>query len=195
MSPVASRIGRMTAGTPRRADAKRNRDRLLAAAETALSTHGASASLDDIARAAGVGNATLYRHFPTRAALIEAVYDQRIMALCALATELSRTREPGVALPEWLHALVAHIAGSRVLAEAFMATSGEAEPPQFAAWHRAIHDAVTPLFSAARDAGTIRPDLDYLELMALTTAVARAADPAEAERFLDILLEGVSPRP
>jgi AcrR family transcriptional regulator len=187
----------MTPGAPRRADAQRNRDRLLAAAQTALNTHGADASLDDIAKAAGVGNATLYRHFPTRAALIEAVYDHRIAALCALATELSRTREPGRALHEWLQALVAHITEDRVLAEAFMATrdhSGGADPPQIAAWHAAIYDAAAPLLSAARGAGTIRADLDFMELMALAAAVGRAADPARAGRFLDILLEGISPR-
>jgi AcrR family transcriptional regulator len=187
----------MTPRAPRRADAQRNRDRLLAAAETALNAHGADASLDDIARAAGVGNATLYRHFPTRAMLIEAVYDQRIAALCALAAELSRAREPGRALHEWLRALAVHIADSRVLAEAFMAAhdgSGGAEPPQTTAWHMAIFDAAAPLLSAARSAGTIRPDLDFMELMALTAAVARAADPARAGRFLDILIEGITPR-
>ena len=144
-----------------------------------------------------MGNATLYRHFPTRAALIEAVYDQRIAALCALAAELSRTREPGRALHEWLHALVVHITDDRVLAEAFMATrddSDGADPPQITTWHMAIHDAAAPLLSAARSAGTIRADLDFMELMALTAAVARAADPARAGRFLDILLEGITPR-
>lgn len=187
----------MTPGAPRRADAQRNRDRLLAAAEAALNAHGAGASLDDIARAAGVGNATLYRHFPTRAMLIEAVYDQRIAVLCALAAELSRAREPGRALNEWLRALAVHIADSRVLGEALMTAhdgSAGADPPQTAAWHRAIFDAAEPLLSAARSAGTIRPDLDFMELMALTAAVARAADPARAGRFLDILIEGITPR-
>ena len=187
----------MTPRAQQRADAQRNRDRLLAAAETALNAQGADASLDDIAKAAGVGNATLYRHFPTRAMLIEAVYDQRIAALCALATELSRTREPGQALHEWLRALVVHITDSRVLAEALMAAhddSGGADPPQTAAWHTTIFDAAGPLLSSARSAGAIRPDLDFMELMALTAAVARAADPARAGRFLDILIEGIAPR-
>jgi AcrR family transcriptional regulator len=170
----------------------------MAAAETALNAHGVNASLDDIAKAAGVGNATLYRHFPTRAKLIEAVYDQQIRALCDLAAELSHAHEPAQALHEWLRAMVVHIAGSRVLAEAFTAAydvPAGTEPPQIAAWHTAIYEAVSPLLTAARRAGAIRPDLDLIELMVLTAAVARAADPAQAARFLNVLLEGVIPRP
>jgi AcrR family transcriptional regulator len=188
----------MTLREPRRADAQRNRGRLLTAAEAALNAHGASASLDDIARAAEVGNATLYRHFRTRADLIEAVYDQRIRQLCAAAAELAEIREPSDALREWLRALVAHIMDSRVLADAFTAAyegRADSEPPQVAAWHSAIFDAALPLLTAAQDAGAIRPDLTLMELMALTAAVARAGDPAHAERFLDVLLEGIVPRP
>ena len=188
----------MTTPAPRRADAQRNRDRLLAAAETALNYHGASASLDEIAKAAGVGNATLYRHFPTRAKLIEAVYDQRIQTLCATAGELAEAREPASALREWLHAVVAHITDSRVLADAFTVAYDApvgAEPPQVAAWHRAIYAAALPLVEAAQNAGAIRRDLNVVELLALTTAVARAGDPAQPGRFLGVLLEGVIPRP
>jgi AcrR family transcriptional regulator len=188
----------MASNAPRRADAQRNRDRLLAAAETALNTHGASASLDDIAKAAGVGNATLYRHFPNRSTLIEAVYDHQISALCATAADLSQTQSPARALHDWLHAMVAHITESRVLAEAFAATYDgppDSEPPQIAAWHNAIYDAALPLLTAARDTGAIRPDLDLMDLMALTAAVARAGGPAHSARFLDLLLEGAIPRP
>lgn len=72
--------------------------------------------------------------------------------------------------------------------------SSEDEPPQIAAWHSAVHNAATPLLAAAQDAGTIRSDLDAIELLALTTAVARAGDPAQADHFLDVLLNGVIPR-
>src|ERR1700722_3885932 len=188
----------MTSGAPTRADAKRNHDRLLAAAETALNAHGAGASLDDIARAAGVGNATLYRHFPTRSKLIEAVYDQRIATLCAAAGELAGTADPGQALNQWLRAVVVHITESRVLADAFMATyegPEGSEPPQVAIWNRAIDAVARPLLTAAQEAGAIRPDLGVMELMALVTAVARAGDPAQPGLFLDVLLEGVVPRP
>jgi AcrR family transcriptional regulator len=187
----------MTSPPSRRADAQRNYERLLAAAETALNAHGVGASLDDIARAAGVGNATLYRHFPTREKLIEAVYDQRIQALCAAARELSTAQDPAGALHRWLRAVVAHITESRVLADAFMASyqgPSDAEPPQIAAWHDAVREAALPLLTAAQDAGAARPDLDVTELVGLTTAVARAGSPAHAGRFLDVLLEGIVPR-
>jgi AcrR family transcriptional regulator len=187
----------MMSPVPRRADARRNYDRLLAAAETALNADGVSASLDDIAKAAGVGNATLYRHFPTREKLIEAVYDQRFRLLCAAAGELAETQKPANALKDWLRAVAAHITESRVLADAFMAAyEGPAgtEPPQIAAWHRAVYDAALPLLTTAQNAGAIRGDLDVMELMALTTAVARAGNPAQAGRFLDMLLEGITPR-
>jgi AcrR family transcriptional regulator len=187
----------MTPRSLRRADAQRNYERLLAAAETALNAHGAGASLDDIAKAAGVGNATLYRHFPTREQLIEAVYDHRIQALCDAAREQATAQEAAGALHRWLRAVVVHITESRVLADAFMAAyqgPADAEPPQVAAWHDAVREAALPLLTAAQDAGGARPDLNVAELMALTTAVARAGNPEQAGRFLDMLLEGITPR-
>jgi AcrR family transcriptional regulator len=187
----------MTSRVPQRADAQRNRERLLAAAETAFNAQGAGASLDDIAKAAGVGNATLYRHFPTRAKLLEAVYDQRIAELCAAAAELAQPAAPARALHEWLRAVVAHVTSRRVLTDAFLATyegPADIEPPQFAAWHNALFDAGRPLLVAAQDAGTARRDVDIAELVALVTGVARAGSPAQADRFLSVLLEGVTPR-
>src|SRR5579863_4563668 len=187
----------MTSRVPQRADAQRNRERLLAAAETAFNAQGADASLDDIAKAAGVGNATLYRHFPTRAELLEAVYNQRIADLCAAAAELTQPAAPDRALHEWLRAIVAHVTDRRVLTDAFLAAyEGPAgtEPPQFTAWHNALFDAGRPLLAAAQDAGTARRDLDIAELLALVTGVARAGSPGQAERFLSVLLDGITPR-
>ncbi|HTZ29695.1 MAG TPA: TetR family transcriptional regulator [Streptosporangiaceae bacterium] len=187
----------MTSRVPQRADAQRNRQRLLAAAETAFNAHGASASLDDIARAAGIGNATLYRHFPTRAELLEAVYGQRIAELCAAAAELAQQAAPARALREWLRAVAAHVTDRRVLTDAFLASyEGPAgtEPPQFTAWHNALFDAGRPLLAAAQDAGAARRDVDIAELLALVNGVARAGSPAQAERFLGVLLEGITPR-
>lgn len=181
----------------KRADAQRNYERLLAAAQTALNVQGADASLDDIAKAAGVGNATLYRHFPTREKLIEAVYDHRIQALCAAADRVAVTQQPGDALISWLQAVVTHINASRTLGDAFNAAyqgPPGAEPPQVAAWHRSVRQAAAPLLRAAQAAGRVRADLDSSELIALTTAIARAGNPTQAARFLEILLAGITPR-
>ncbi|MBF6171961.1 TetR/AcrR family transcriptional regulator [Nocardia blacklockiae] len=182
---------------PRRADAQRNRERLLSAAEAVLDDRGVHASLDDIAKAAGVGNATLYRHFSSREKLLEAVYDRRIRALCDSAEKLRATRPRGAALVAWLREMVVHLTESRALSETFMADykgPGDTETPQIAGWHRAIYEAVAPLHDAAQETGAIRRDLDVPELLTLTTAVARAADPARALHFLDVLLEGAVPR-
>jgi AcrR family transcriptional regulator len=187
----------MASRPPRRADAQRNYDRLLAAAETAFNADGTDASLDNIAKAAGVGNATLYRHFPTREELIEAVYDRRIRALCDLADELAASIQSGKALLTWLRAVVVHITESRVLGEAFMAAyrgPDDVEPPQIVAWHRAVQEAAAPLLAAAQEAEDVRRDIGVVELMALTTAVARAGSPPQAGHYLDILLEGIVPR-
>jgi AcrR family transcriptional regulator len=187
----------MASRVTQRADAQRNRERLLTAAETAFNAQGAGASLDDIAKAAGVGNATLYRHFPTRAKLLEAVYDQRIAELCAVAAELAQLAAPARALHEWLRAVIAHVTDRRVLTDAFLAAyEGPVgiEPPQFAAWHNALFDAGRPLLAAAQDAGTARRDLNIAEVLALVTGVARAGSPAQADRFLSVLLEGITPR-
>lgn len=187
----------MTSQPPRRADARRNYERLLAAAETVLNAQGAGASLDDIAKVAGVGNATLYRHFPTRERLIEAVYDQRVRTLCDATEKWAAARRPGEALVGWLREVVVHITESRVLGEAFMAAyqgPADVEPPQITAWHRSVHEAAAPLLAAAQEAGAVRPDLGVVELVALTTAVARAGTPEQAAGFLDLLLEGIVPR-
>ncbi|WP_101787381.1 TetR family transcriptional regulator [Nonomuraea indica] len=146
-------------------------ERLVKAAGTGLNAQGAGASLGDIAEAAGVGNATLYRHLATRERRIEAVYDPRVCARRSCASlragcSARRSRPP-----------------ARVRAYA--------EPPQVAAWHHAVHQAAAPLVSAAQVAGATRPDLDVVELVPLTTAVARAGSPAQADGFLDLLLEGL----
>jgi AcrR family transcriptional regulator len=180
-----------------RADAQRNHERLLAAAEPALNAEGVNASLDDIAKAAGVGNATLYRHFPTRERLIEEVYDRRITALCDDAHRLAGGTEPGEALVEWMHAVVVHINRSRVLADAFTAAylgPRDVEPPQVVAWHRAVRRAAAPLLRAAQTAGAVRTDLSSAELVALTTAVAQAGSPTQTRRLLRLLLEGLAPQ-
>lgn len=118
-------------GRPLRADARRNRELLVAAAREVFDAQGADASLDEIARRAGTGNATLYRHFPTRRELIVAVYASEVADLCAPA---DTGEEPGEALFSWLRAFIAHVATKRDLA---LAISGDKET-LYDEWHQAM---------------------------------------------------------
>lgn len=185
-----SRPGGSPGGRGPRADARLNRRRLLDAAAEAFNAHGAGASLDDIARSAGVGNATLYRHFPTRQALVAAVYAELIQQLCDAAGELRSTRPAGDALVEWLHLLVEHMTGNRGLRDAFVAAyqiRDDEESPETAEWHRMTRSAVGPLVEDAQAAGKVRTDIDVDDLLALTVATAHAGN----GRLLRLALEGV----
>src|SRR5215212_3623398 len=126
-----------------RADARRNRDRLIAAARDAFAEHGAEASLDDIARRAGVGPGTLYRHFPTRMDLMEAVYRDGVEGLCAEANALLSAPSPGDALATWLRSFLGYVATKRGLASALMAIAGDEKPSFFVACHGMIEEAAT----------------------------------------------------
>ena len=143
--------------------------------------HGAGASLDDIARAAGVGNATLYRHFPTRATLLEAVYDQRIAELCAAAAEFADPAAPARALREWLRAVVAHVTDRRVLTDAFLAAyqaAAGAAVPGLRLWD---------LWAAARSDATVQtwvPNYRDLGRADLTAAELRRRHAAWTARRL-----------
>ncbi|NEA11679.1 helix-turn-helix transcriptional regulator, partial [Streptomyces sp. SID10692] len=104
--------------TGQRADARRNYSRILAVAEAEVARHGAAASLEQVARTAGVGSATVRRHFPTRQALLEAVFQERVQALCRRADDLGRSGDSRTALLEWLHDLLAYAVSARGLADA-----------------------------------------------------------------------------
>src|SRR3954463_14635199 len=146
----------MTVAKPRRADALRNHEKLLAAAREAFSEHGASASLEDIARRAGVGIGTLYRHFPTRQALVEAVYFDEVEALGRSAVELAE-REPWEALKAWLHRVVAYLGTKQALArELFSAPDRDADALRRA--HETLYGAGAPLLERAQQAGVARAD-------------------------------------
>ncbi|MEU8172121.1 TetR/AcrR family transcriptional regulator [Microbispora hainanensis] len=182
------RSGRM------RADARRNHERLLTAAVSAFSRHGVNASLDDIASQAGVGSATLYRHFPTRQVLVETVLEDRVDALCLRARQLLDEPSPVGALREWLVAVVEHSRTYRGLAAAQMALeiSDTTDSDQ-------IREAGEALLVRARKAGAVRPDIDVTDLLRLVNAVAWASEHTSApseqgERLLAIVIEGVQSR-
>jgi AcrR family transcriptional regulator len=178
---------------PLRADARRNHRRLLAAARVAFTEHGAEASLDDIARRAGVGSGTLYRHFPTRQALMEAVYRDQVEALCAQGYELLDSLPPGDALAAWLRALADYIATKRGLASTLTAIMGDQGSQVFASCKQALFAVATALLTRAQGSGAVRPDADVRDLLMLVHAIAVAAEqaPDGAERLLVLVMDGL----
>ncbi|MFJ6846557.1 TetR/AcrR family transcriptional regulator [Streptomyces griseoluteus] len=187
----------MSPPRPLRADARRNRERLLTAAASAFAEHGEGASLDDIARRAGVGSGTLYRHFPTRRALLEAAYSARVDALGERGEELSRTLPPGEALAEWLHEVC--VATIQVRGLKSLLGSAASDAPRTACG-TVVNSTATRLVRSAQEEGTLRPDITPAELLRLAHGIASAAELGGGEardigRYLGCLLDGVRPRP
>ncbi|MEU6594834.1 helix-turn-helix domain-containing protein [Streptomyces sp. NPDC046881] len=187
----------MTQGRPMRADARRNYERLLKVAAEAFAEHGENASLDDIAKRAGVGSGTLYRHFPTRRALLEAAYVDRIEALGARADELAARLPPGEALMEWLYELAVRtlqVRGMRALLGSAVTHDGGAAA--LTVCGTVVKGAVERLVVAAQAEGTLRRDLEPVEVLRLAHGVATAAESAgagdrEIRRYLTLLAEGL----
>ena len=188
-----------TAGAPARpmrADARRNYGRLLAEARTAFAEHGTDASLEDIARSAGVGIGTLYRHFPTRHALMSAVFQEAVTALITRSRELAGADQPCAALVEWLGAIVTHAGEYRGLAQALMSTCRD-ESSALARCNTPLREAGSTLLTRAQTSGAVRPDVSIDDLMQLTNAIALAAeqspdDPELANRLLKLTLRGLT---
>ncbi|MGW4225058.1 TetR/AcrR family transcriptional regulator [Streptomyces bauhiniae] len=182
---------------PLRADARRNRERLLTAAASAFAEHGENASLDDIAKRAGVGSGTLYRHFPTRRALLEAAYSARVDALGERGEELARALPPGEALTEWLHEVC--VATIQVRGLKSLLGSVVTDAPMTACG-TVVNGTATHLVRSAQEEGTLRPDITPAELLRLAHGIASAAELGGGEareigRYLDWLLDGVRRRP
>lgn len=175
---------------PTRADARRNRERLVHAARAAFAAHGPEAPLDGIARRAGLGSGTLYRHFPTRDALMRAVYWDEIEVLCARAREGWDAPSPGDALVAWLRLLAART-GREGLAAALMTSMPGVSSRFIEDCHAAIEDAAGPLLRRAQDAGAVGPDLTLRELLELTHAITSGTGPDQVERRLSLLLDGI----
>jgi AcrR family transcriptional regulator len=184
---------------PMRADAQRNYARLLDAASAAFLEHGADdVSLEEIARRAGVGIGTLYRHFPTRQALLEAVYRDQVETLSARAEELCRAESPRDALADWMRALVKFSSTKRSMVSALLATLGS-DSELVSSCSQVIRGAAESLVTRAQQAGVVRPDADAQDLIrlvhAVTIATEKATDPEQADRMLALILDGLSPRP
>ena len=179
----------------RRADAQRNYDLLVAAARDVFHDHGVDAPLDDIARQAGVGNATMYRHFPTRRELIIAVYSEEVAELCARSQSLLAEDPPGDALFAWLQDFIAHVAAKRELALSITDDRTGQRSALFDRWHQSMHTAASALLTRAQSAGAVRADLNASELLALANGIAlTTTDATQAERLVVLVRQGTDTR-
>jgi AcrR family transcriptional regulator len=179
-----------------RADAQRNRDRVLEVAKEAFTRSGAGASLDDIARKAGVGAGTLYRHFASRDELLEAVYRTEVGKLAAAERKFTETMPPIEALRAWMFLFVDYIATKKIIAPALNTLVGG--PSQvFEASYAQIWEAIRALVKRAIKSGDIRQDLDPLDLLRALIGVANVASSPDwqqsARRLVDILITGSRP--
>jgi AcrR family transcriptional regulator len=187
-------VGSPSAPRPMRADARRNYERIVAVAREAFAEHGPEAPLDDIARRACVGPGTLYRHFPCREDLIEAVYRADIEQLSRRAHELLETHSPEDALAAWLHEQIDFVLRKRGLATTLKAAMGQ-NSETFQLCKTMINDAAAALLVPAQAAGTVRADVEPLDVLRLGHAIGVAAEttPESAKRLLNVVLEGLRP--
>jgi AcrR family transcriptional regulator len=179
-----------------RADAERNRQRILEIAKKAFTRSGANISLDDLARQAGIGPGTLYRHFPTRDALLEAVYRTEVEKLATAERELSQAMPPVEALRAWMLLFVDYIAAKQIIAPALNTLVG-GPSKLFEASGSQIKGAIGALVERAIESGDIRPDLDPLDLLRALVGVSNVASvpnwAESARRLVQILIAGSRP--
>jgi AcrR family transcriptional regulator len=177
-----------------RADAQRNRERLVEVAKLAFAEAGAEVSLDEIARRAGVGIGTLYRHFPTRDAIVEAVYRREVRQLAEGAARLAGSLPAGEALHQWMRLFVEYVATKKVIASALGAIVGGA-PELYASSGAQITEAMSLLVRRACESGDIRAEVDPDDLLrALVGFTFGNGSPgwrASALRLIDILMDGL----
>jgi AcrR family transcriptional regulator len=180
---------------PLRADAQRNRDKILTAAARVFAEEGLDAHLERIAKEAGVGSGTMYRNFPTREALIEAAYRNEVARLCDAAPDLLRQLPPGQALRAWTRLFLDYATAKLGMADALRATIASGADPYGNSQELMLH-AIAMLWRAGVKAGTMRTDLSPPDVLAMLTGIALAAGRPEqreqAERLLDITLDGMS---
>ncbi|GEL93979.1 TetR/AcrR family transcriptional regulator [Cellulomonas composti] len=180
---------------PLRADAARNRRKVLDAATELFDEQGTDASLEEVARRAGVGVGTLYRHFPTRLALIEAVYRASVDQFVARADELSATRPAGEALDEWVMGFVGYVVRKKGMASALKAGLGPDAAQVMGESRAKLEGAAARLLTAAAEAGSIRSDLEPADLMRAVSGVCMAGvesgDRERTQRVLRLVLDGL----
>jgi AcrR family transcriptional regulator len=183
-------------GRKPRADAQRNRERILEVAKRAFTRSGANASLDDIAKDAGVGPGTLYRHFPTREELLQAVYRSEMEKLAAAERKFAQSMQPIEALRAWLLLFVDAIETKQIIAPVLNTLIGDPKKV-FAASYAQTHEAIRALVKRAIKSGDIRRDLDPMDILRALVGVANVASSPNwqqsARRLVDILITGSRP--
>ena len=186
-----------SAARPLRADARRNRDKILAAAVRMFAEEGLDAHLERIAKEAGVGSATLYRNFPTREALIEAVYRNEVVQLCDAVPGLLAAKPPFEALHDWTRLFLDYVTAKSGMADALRAIAATGSNP-YGHSREMIQTAITALLDACAAAGTIRTDIGPADMGAALEGIALTSGRPEqrerAERLLDLTLDGLRNR-
>lgn len=186
-------VGGPVGGRPMRADARRNRENLLESAEAAFSAHGVEVSLEEIARKAGVGIGTLYRHFPTRDALVEAVYRREVELICEAADQLLADLTPQEALAAWMQRFVRYAATKRGLATALKAMVG-AESDLFATSHERVQAAAATLLEAAARDDAIRQDVAPIDVLRMLSGICLVSGPSledQAPRLVGFVMDAL----
>jgi AcrR family transcriptional regulator len=180
---------------PLRADAQRNRDRLLTAATQAFAEEGEGVALESVAARAGVGIGTLYRHFPSRDALIIAAYQHEVDSLCAAAEDFLRSRPADEALSRWLERFADYIAAKRSMGDALRTAVSSTDSPVFAQTRERILGAVGQLLDAGASDRTLRTDVNPLDVMRVINAIWFLPDGPEwretVGRMLDLVIDGL----
>jgi AcrR family transcriptional regulator len=176
---------------PKRADARRNYEKVLAAAREAFAEGGESTALEEIARRAGVGIGTLYRHFPNRQALLEALYLDEVEEVCRTA-ELLDGADPWEALTGWLERFIAYIGTKRALAHELM-NYLDSDAPLFQDCRASLYSAGQPLLERAQAAGVVRPDVGIADVVQMVVGISKlpSGDPKQTERLVGIAIDGL----
>jgi AcrR family transcriptional regulator len=176
---------------PKRADARRNYDKVLTAAREAFAEGGESTALEEIARRAGVGIGTLYRNFPNRQALLETLYVNEVEEVCRSAAELDGG-DPWEALSAWFERLMGYLATKQALAGELL-NYLDRDSALFQVCRTSLYDAGGPMLRRAQEAGAARPDVEFPELMQMLMAISKipVADPSQTEHMLRIALDGL----
>lgn len=180
---------------PKRADARRNYEKVLTAAREAFAEGGEATSLEEIARRAGVGIGTLYRNFPNRQALLEALYVDEVEEVCRSATELEGA-DSWKALDQWFERFIAYLATKRALAHELL-NYMDVDAPLFQSCRTSLYSAGEPLLKRAQEAGAVRPDVTFPEVMQMVMGIAKIPthDTRQTERMIRVALDGLRYRP